>query len=563
MIRVFGRDDRAFSSNGDKTINPLKAIVRKEDNGDYYLELSTDLSYLDYLVEGNILVADTPQGSQPFRIRNIQRTRNKINLKAYHVFYDTMNYLIEDTYIVDRNCDDALSILCAAAHADGEFDTLSDITVTDSYRCVRTSLFDAIQVVLERWGGHLVRDGFDIKIMSTIGVDNGVTVRYRKDLEDITCEETWDDVVNYLLPVGQDGILLNDLDSSASLYVTAGDTQTEPRYKSVNFTQEIDQDEFYVNGELDETAYKTAVIEDLRMKAQAYADEHCRPRLCYALKANPGKITDIGDTVQVIDERLGLELITAVTAYEYDCIQSRYTLIEFGSVRTLSGLVEGITDSVNKETDKKVETTRVSLTNKLEEATGRIWNAMSNSNVIYDGDKILIVDKLPKEEAQYCILINSGGIGFSATGINGTFNSAWTIDGTLDMQAIEVINLTANLIRGGTLMLGAVDNQSGILELYDEDNNRIGLMDKDGLRMFGSDGSYVLMNNDVGFAGYDASGTKIYWADADEFHMKKSVVEEEITLCGKVRFIPITITQSSVVVNDGIGLIAVSSGGDS
>ena len=165
MIRVFGRDDRAFSSNGDKTINPLKAIVRKEDNGDYYLELSTDLSYLDYLVEGNILVADTPQGSQPFRIRNIQRTRNKINLKAYHVFYDTMNYLIEDTYIVDRNCDDALSILCAAAHADGEFDTLSDITVTDSYRCVRTSLFDAIQVVLERWGGHLVRDGFDIKIM--------------------------------------------------------------------------------------------------------------------------------------------------------------------------------------------------------------------------------------------------------------------------------------------------------------------------------------------------------------------------------------------------------------
>ena len=31
-------------------------------------------------------------------------------------------------------------------------------------------------------------------------------------------------------------------------------------------------------------------------------------------------------------------------------------------------------------------------------------------------------------------MINNGGIAFSQTGINGTFNSAWTIDGTLNMQ---------------------------------------------------------------------------------------------------------------------------------
>lgn len=39
--------------------------------------------------------------------------------------------------------------------------------------------------------------------------------------------------------------------------------------------------------------------------------------------------------------------------------------------------------------------------------------------------------------------------------------------------------------------------------------------------------------------------------------MKKSVVEEEITLCNKMRFIPITIKDSSEnVVNDGIGLVS-------
>ena len=82
-------------------------------------------------------------------------------------------------------------------------------------------------------------------------------------------------------------------------------------------------------------------------------------------------------------------------------------------------------------------------------------------------------------------------------------------------------------------------------------------MDKNGLKMYGLDGSYVQINNEEGFAGYDTNGTKIYWADADEFHMAKAVVEDEITLCNKVRFIPITIYSGNTVVNDGIGLVAV------
>ena len=71
---------------------------------------------------------------------------------------------------------------------------------------------------------------------------------------------------------------------------------------------------------------------------------------------------------------------------------------------------------------------------------------------------------------------------------------------------------------------------------------------------------YIVINNEVGFAGYDKSDNKIYWVDKDEFHMKKSVVEEEITLCNKLRFIPITITENGQVVNDGIGLVSVAGG---
>lgn len=154
-------------------------------------------------------------------------------------------------------------------------------------------------------------------------------------------------------------------------------------------------------------------------------------------------------------------------------------------------------------------------------------------------------------------MINNGGIAFSQTGITGTFNSAWTIDGTMNMQNINVINLTADLIKGGTLKLGSNLNDFGQLEVYDESNTLIAELNKDGLKMYGQDGSYVLMNNEVGFAGYDRNGNKIYWVAEDEFHMKKSVVEQEITLCNKLRFIPIEIYSNNQLVNDGIGLVSV------
>ena len=79
--------------------------------------------------------------------------------------------------------------------------------------------------------------------------------------------------------------------------------------------------------------------------------------------------------------------------------------------------------------------------------------------------------------------------------------------------------------------------------------------------MYGIDGSYVLMNTTDGFAGFDRNNNKIYWAAGDAFHMKKSEVEEEITLCGKMRYIPIELTQSGVDHN-GIGLVSVLGGGE-
>ena len=564
MIRIFGQIDKNFDSNGDIVIQPSRAKVHKEDNGDFYLDLETSLEYIDYFVEGNIVVANTPQGNQAFRIGNVQKNKRKLETKAYHVFYDSKHYLIADAYVVDKTCNDALDHLNNATDTQSPFTTLSDILTVDSYRCVRKSLYEAIQTVIERWGGHLVRDNFNIQVRSTIGQDNGVTIRYKKNLKEISCVENWDEVCTKVLPVGKDGILLNELDASEDIYMYSSATYDLPYTKTVPFEQNnIDEEDYKDSeGNTDETAYKQALIDDLRNQAYLYLDTNSVPKVTYTLKANMERITDIGDIVEVIDERLGINIMTNVIKYDYDCILDKYTEIEFGNFqKTLNNLVSNITSSVQSDVTEQVTNATVSLSNDLKQSTDAIWSALGDSYVIYDGDKILVLDTLPKESATNVIMINSAGIGLSKTGINGQFTSAWTIDGMLNMQALNVINLTADLIKGGTLKLGSHLNVSGILELYDDTNNLIGQMSKDGLKMFGLDGSYVLLNSEVGFAGYDRHNNKVYWVSQDEFHMKKSVVEEEITLCNQVRFIPIQIKDGNTIVNEGIGLVSSATGG--
>ena len=149
-------------------------------------------------------------------------------------------------------------------------------------------------------------------------------------------------------------------------------------------------------------------------------------------------------------------------------------------------------------------------------------------------------------------MINNGGIGFSQTGINGTFKSAWTIDGTLNMQNINVINMTASLVKGGVFKVGASINEAGRIEIYNEANVLIGTFDENGICVYGTDGSRVIINPDE-FAGYDVQDNKVFWMNGDEFHMKKSVVEEEITLCGLARWIGVETEDST-----GIGIVAIT-----
>lgn len=551
MISVFAPQETLFADNGIKILKPLKAVIFKEDNGDYYLDLRDNLDYLEYYQSGNILWVKTPWGKQSFRIKNGSVENNKINIRAYHLFYDSENYILSDSYVVERNCNSALNHLNMTTDNPSPFNTISDVPSIHNYRCVRKSLAEAVNDVVARWGGHLVRDNYSIEVRQEIGQDRGVDLFYGKNIVNVKSDENWANVCTKLMPVGKDGLLLPEL------WLTyREDLYNIPYTKVISFDQSNINPEDYEDDEqkVDEEKYKEALLNDLRIKGNAYLNQNCVPLVNYTLDAYLKDVSDVGDKIYVEHPKCKLELVISVISLEFNIISQRITKVEFGNFKTgkLENLIETFDGKIKEKVDKKVDDSTANLRRELTEATNVIRDKLGNSYVVFEGDKILVLDKLPKEEAKDVIMINNGGIGFSKTGINGVFNSAWTIDETLDMQQINVINLVCDLIRGGTLKLDNNLNQSGVMELYDSSNTLICLIDKDGITMYCKDGRTVKINADEGFVGYAADGTKIYWVSQNEFHMKKSVVEDEITIAGGLRFIPV-----STDTNHGIGIVAM------
>lgn len=539
MICLFGETETDFTSLGIKVLKPISCEITKEDNGDYKLELRDKSENFSLYNQDMIIAVDTPWQRQAFRIYNVRLNGSKVDVDANHVFYDAQNYLIEDNYVVEQDANYALNHLNTDTDQTSPFTTIGDVTEPHSLRTVRKSLLEAVGDVLGRWGGHLTRDNFEIGVRDTIGQDRGVSIAYGKNITGFTIDEDWSDVATKLLPVGKDGLEL------ATVYLeNAPEDYPRPYSKVITFDQgEIKEEDYRdENGDLDETAYNEALLDDLQAQAQTYLAENHLPRVNYTLDAYLEGINDIGDSIRVKHPRLTVDLVTNVIAVRYNAISERIEKVEFGNFNPkLSNLVSS-QESALETTKEQLQTAVISkFDNALLEATKSINSILGDSYVIYDGDEILVVDSLPKETATNVMRINAGGIGFSNTGITGTFTSAWTIAGTLDMQAINVINLVADQIQGGSLRLGFYEGNNGIIEMYDQYGNEVGQLDQNGLVLTNPNGDRLEISPINGLSAFSSiSGTEeeVFTINRDVTDIAKLNARQQIQMT-PIKVVPI------------------------
>jgi phage-related protein len=304
-------------------------------------------------------------------------------------------------------------------------------------------------MVLERWGGHLVRNNWQIEVKQNIGRGRNAVLAYGKNIKDVKSLENWNNVVTKLMPVDKDDLLLPEV------WLELGEVLYDiPFTKVISFDQnEITQEDFKnADGNIDESAYHDALETDLRTKGLLYLNKNCVPKVNYSLNAYLKNISDAGDKIIVKHPKCKLDLKTNVTALEYDVILERVTKVEFENFKeNLKNLVSDLENKIIQEVDKSAGNTAVKLEKELTEATNKINSVLGNSYIIYDGSQILVLDKTSERRSRQCDENQCWRNRIFSNRHQRDVQQRMDNRREIDMQIVKTLNLTSDLIKGGTL----------------------------------------------------------------------------------------------------------------
>lgn len=553
---LYESTETQFTSNGlGRLVDTISATVTEERNGVYELEFQYPIEGEKYrlLREGRIVAVthDETGDVQPFVLYKRTATMDGlVTFNAYHLSYRLSNIVVMP--FTASGITEAMADIVPNSANPNPFTFWTDKVVSSQFsldepRSVRSLLGGEQGSLLDVFGkGDYEWDKWTVKLHLNRGTDSGVSIRYGKNLSDITQDIDASNYYNAIVPYwkGEDSIV-----TLPEKYVTNSD-----------------DDIVAISVDLSDAFEEEPTVEQLRAEAErriengVNVEENIKVDFVQLWQTEeykefaPLQRVNLCDTVSVFYEDLGVNALQKkVIRTVWNVLLDRYDEIELGdSQTTLADIITEITDNALAD----VPSTSM-MAQAIANATNKI-TGNSGGYVILHKDangqpyELLVMDMPNINTAVNVWRWNLGGLGFSSTGYNGDFSSvALTMDGQINADLITVGTLSANRIKGGVLQLGGEDNGNGVLQLRTADGTLVATLDNQGFKSLGQDG-YVLMNYTEGFAGFDLNGNKLYWVASDQFHMKKAVVEEEITLCQKLRFIEVNTST-----NTGVALVSV------
>ncbi len=439
MIKLFGKNDTVFNtSNGDMILDAFKANVTKGIwvSKEYYLDIEVPISFISNFVQDRIVVVPTMWGEQAFRIGNVTKKGDRLQSRAYHVSYDSLNYVLIDVYPRKKNGLGVLQWLLDRTDDENPFTCESDILNKHSARYVNKSLFEALIDIEKVWNGHLIADNYKLSLLDSIGKDNGASFRYGVNIQDIQSNEDWSNVCTKLYATGYDGAKI------APLIAT---TTYEKNYnKVVEFSPSADVD-------LSSTA---AIIEDLQAQAQAYIDVNQFPKINYSLKTYIDNVFDIGDKVLVNHEPLKIDIDAEVYSLTYNVLSKSFTAASFGNYKEN---VKGLFTSIQAQMEQNKEVTNrryTALKDAITESKNLIDRFLFEGHKYETDNATYYLNAEGVENATKFLIISLGGIGFGTKEVGeditqAEYTTIWDIEG----------NFNAKCITAGTIKSISIDTE--------------------------------------------------------------------------------------------------------
>lgn len=347
MIQIYNMKNTSFEMNGDVVLFPKTCSLDASLNGSWEMELEhpiDDEGRWEYIVEGAVIAAPSFMSEkQLFRIYSKTKNDEYVTAYARPIFLDSAH----EVFIVDKrptakNGQEALNILMEGTKYSGR----SDITTGNTAYCIRKNLIEALNgdeenSFLNKWGGEVLYNNYEVIINERAGGDYGVEILYGKNLKSIEETVNSDEVATRIVPVSFNGHCLDgDKPWVDSPYIDLYPIiyTKEVKFEDVKLTTDCTEGE---------TGFDT--LEELRAELirrceQMFEDGCDTPSVNLVVEMVDLAQTDeykdyiilekvsLGDTVHCVNSKLHISSDERVIRLKWDCIRNVAEKIEIGDL---------------------------------------------------------------------------------------------------------------------------------------------------------------------------------------------------------------------------------------
>lgn len=481
---LYDYNEQTFTSNGlGRLSDTISATVTEERNGRFDMEFQYPVNgiHFDDITEGRIIAVthDEDGDIQPFVIYASSKPIDGIvTFNAYHISYRLGQYTTIAYRLIPSTCQDILDLLEPATGLNNETWTLTtDITAsvpewipddstTGPPRSVREYLGGIDNSVLDTFGGEYEFDKWTVTLHSARGANNGVSIRYGKNLADFKAETDYSSACTHIQAYYNGDYLTGFAPPfpdkiNGYIYVTYDTGHTLPGGRLAELV--VDLTDKIADGE---TKNFATIEAELTAAATAYANKNkvWEPQVSIDVDFvqlwqteeykdyAPLLTCKLCDTVNVTFDMYGLsDIAVKVVAVEWNVLNDRYDKM------TLGGLATTLAQSINGNLSGSIQANA----DAIRSVGSRTWVSdvtVNGSSVVTDGVAAVTVPTLPTLETATVSSPYTGSCNYLKNGRMVTFDATIATSGALANGTVIASGLPANHTNGSVFY--ALNNNS-------------------------------------------------------------------------------------------------------
>lgn len=344
MIEAYKSTNTNFDFNGDMVLKPSLCDLEVELNGmiEVTLEHQYDkLGRWKYIEEDNIIRVPYPgkQEGQLFYIYDKDKGMTGVKCKARHIFFDLASEVLVDCRPTNCNGKEALRKMLEGTGFTGHSDIISINTAHYIRKHIANEalISDDENSFMNKWGGELDVDNFNVYMNNRTGGEYGVTFKYGRDLINLNENSNIDSIITRVIPVGFNGITIPETYVESPLINKYRKVKTDVvKFDYIKVKESPEDEEGYDTLEEAQEALREAAKELFNdgLDKLLYQLDLEVTKLENTLKYEDYKdilTTGLGDTVGVEHIDIGIDIKTRVIKFTYDCIKEKYKSITIGN----------------------------------------------------------------------------------------------------------------------------------------------------------------------------------------------------------------------------------------